>query len=256
MLASLSLCGTSSSSSTSEVIDWSSSGPILACGMESGSVFFHDLAMPGRAVMDSQPEFEGMVAQKHRPTLGGNDVESTTYLAPPHCSESLGKDPVLALDVAPSSVEGEFCGAVIAVAGCAGDADDLAAKEEEEQKTVGVIKATYDRSHDDSALHARIRSRIQTCEIGEHTARGKPGVGICRFRPDGRMFAVGGWDKRLRIFSRAAGATPLALMRAHVDSVTAIDWAPDSATSGILATGSEDGQIAIWRAFPHSDRKK
>ena len=255
MLTSLSLCGTSSNS---ETIDWSSSGPILACGMESGSVFFHDLAMPGRAMMDSQPEFDGKIAQRHRPTMGWDDDNSFTYLTPPHCSVSLGRDPVLALDIAASSVsqEEDSRGAVIAVGGCAGDQDDLAAKPLEEQKTVGVIKATFDRSQHDSALKARIRSRIQTCSIGENTARGKPGVGTCRFRPDGRMFAVGGWDKRLRVFSRAAGAAPLALMRAHIDSVTAIDWAPDCATSGILATGSEDGQIAIWRAFPHTGRQE
>jgi len=260
MLTSLSLCGTSSSTTSySETIDWSSSGPILACGMESGSVFFHDLTMPGRAVMDSQPEFDGKIAQRHRPTMGwDDDNNSFSYLSPPHCSVSLGKDPVLALDVAPSSVgeEGDCRGAVIAVGGCAGDQDDLATKLLEEQNTVGVVKATFDRSQHDSALKARIRSRLQTCSIGENTARGKPGVGICRFRPDGRMFAVGGWDKRLRVFSRAAGTAPLALMRAHIDSVTAIDWAPDCATSGIIASGSEDGQIAIWRAFPHTGRQE
>ena len=258
MLTSLSLCGTSTSINTSEANGWSTSGPILACGMESGSVFFHDLAMPGRAVMDSQPEFDGKIAQRHRPTMGRDDEDFLSYRNPPFCSISLGRDPVLALDIALSSVfhKNASRGAVIAVGGCGGDQDDLAAKPVEEQNTVGVIKATFDRSQDDSAMKARIRSRIQTCEIGENTARGKPGVGVCRFRPDGRMFAVGGWDKRLRVFSRAAGAAPLALMRAHIDSVTAVDWAPDCATSGILATGSEDGQIAVWRAFPHTVTKK
>ena len=251
MLTSLALCSTPNTS-----------GPILACGMESGSVFFHDLAMPGKSMV---PEFAGEIAQQKQPTFE-QDVSSTdisadiSYSCPPHCSVSLGKDPVLSLDLTPSSSRDDASqGGVIAAAGCAGDADELAGKPEDEQNTIGVIKATYNRSLDNdrgSTLQARIRSRIKTCEIGENSARGKPGVGACRFRPDGRIFAVGGWDKRLRLFSRSAGAAPLALMRTHIDSVTAIDWAPDSATSGILATGSEDGQIALWRAFPHTNREK
>jgi len=248
MLTSLALCAIPSSS-----------GPMLACGMESGSVFFHDMAMPGKSIA---PDFVGEIAQRKRPTFE-QDVSDTSiaFSSLPYCSVSLGKDPVLALDLALSSSSGSgdnaFQGAVIAVAGCAGDADELAGKPEEEQNTIGVIKATFNRSldGDKSEISARVRSRIKTCEIGNDTARGKPGVGVCRFRPDGRLFAVGGWDKRLRLFSRSVGAAPLALMRAHVDSVTAIDWAPNSASSGILATGSEDGQIALWRAFPHTSRE-
>ena len=250
MLTSLALCATPKTS-----------GPILACGMESGSVYFHDLAMPGKSI---ETDFVGAIEQRKRPIFE-QDIsnDSISYSNPPHCSISLGKEPVLALDLTASSTNGSgddsSKGAVIAVAGCAGDADELAGKPEDEQNTIGVIKATFDRSLDgdrSTMLRARIRSRIKTCEIGEDSARGKPGVGVCRFRPDGRIFAVGGWDKRLRLFSRSAGATPLALMRTHIDSVTAIDWAPDAAPSGILATGSEDGQIALWRAFPHTKREK
>lgn len=250
MLTSLALCATPNTS-----------GPILACGMESGSVYFHDLAMPGKPI---ETDFAGAIEQNKRPTFV-QDIsnDSISFSNPPHCSVSLGKEPVLALDLTASSTndngDNASKGAVIAVAGCAGDADELAGKPEDEQNTIGVIKATFDRSlggDRSTMLQARIRSRIKTCEIGEDSARGKPGVGVCRFRPDGRIFAVGGWDKRLRLFSRSAGATPLALMRTHIDSVTAIDWAPDSATSGILATGSEDGQIALWRAFPHTKRDK
>ena len=251
MLTSLALCATSNTS-----------GPILGCGMESGSVYFHDLAMPGRPI---ETDFVGAIEQHKRPTFE-QDIsnDSISYSNLPNCSVSLGKEPVLALDLTASSANGSgdnvsAKGAVIAVAGCAGDADELAGKPKDEQNTISVIKATFDRSlggDRSTMLQARIRSRIRTCEIGEVSARGKPGVGVCRFRPDGRIFAVGGWDKRLRLFSRSAGATPLALMRTHVDSVTAIDWDPDSATTGILATGSEDGQIALWRAFPHTKRDK
>jgi WD40 repeat protein len=47
---------------------------------------------------------------------------------------------------------------------------------------------------------------------------------------------------------------PLAILRGHEKSVTAMDWASNSAVSGLLATGAGDGKICLWRVFPHSLR--
>ena len=55
MLTSLALCATPKTS-----------GPILACGMESGSVYFHDLAMPGKCI---ETDFVGAIEQHKRPTF-------------------------------------------------------------------------------------------------------------------------------------------------------------------------------------------
>ena len=80
---------------------------------------------------------------------------------------------------------------------------------------------------------------------------GEVGLLICRFWPDGRVFVVGGWDHRLLIVGQTV-SKPLAILCSHEKSVTALDWAVRSATSGLLATGASDGRICIWRVFPHS----
>lgn len=187
--------------------------PTLACGMESGHLFLHDLA--------ATP-------------------------SPDPCHLQLSKDAILALDMAPSVLpeSSEAKESVVAIAGMAGDAADLSERPESERGTVALVKATYN----DDRLEARLRARLATCQINEASS-GKPGVSICRFRPDGRIFAVGGWDRRLRIFDRSQTAAPLAILRAHEASVNAMDWAPDASTSGVLATGAGDGSIYIWRCF-------
>jgi WD40 repeat protein len=201
--------------------------PILACGMESGSLFFHDLAM-----------------------LRNNDTSfrrAPIFCQQASCSVKLSKDPVLALDMTPSVLPGSSGadGSVVAIAGMAGDAAELSELAAIDQGTVAVVKATLR----DESLEARLRARFATCQIGDGEGRGKPGVSICRFRPDGRMFAVGGWDKRLRIFDRSKAASPLAILKGHEASVTSADWAPDAISSGLLATGAGDGCIYIWRCF-------
>eukprot|EP00978_Attheya_sp_CCMP212_P019591 scaffold55164_cov65-Attheya_sp.AAC.1 len=229
-----------------------SSSTILACGMESGHVFFHDLAM----LKDSPFSFK--CPEKDQEPLSNGPTKS--YQEVPHSSIQMGKNPILCLDVSPSCPTRNGTGheglsrSVVAVAGAAGDAAELSELPEKDRGTVGVIKAWCSISGDsnengtsasngDNSMKARLRSRVGTCRIDDHG--GKPGVSICRFRPhDGAMFAVGGWDRRVRVFGRSS-AKPLAILRGHTESVTAIDWAPHC--SGILSTGSSDGRISIWK---------
>ncbi|GKY95611.1 hypothetical protein MPSEU_000522400 [Mayamaea pseudoterrestris] len=223
----------------SETTTVASGRPILACGMESGRVLFYDLAMPSMPLMSSQATF------------------SQSCLLTSSSSLQLGRDPVLSLDMTPArdstfgqSASGHAEG-VVTIAGLAADRDDLAGITEEQSGTVAVMKAIRS-GESDKTLQARVRSRRATCHKSNDPTSlvaGKPGVSLCRFRPDGRIFAVGGWDKRLRLYDRADSAAPLAIMRGHADSVNAIDWAPDAADSGILATGADDGRILIWQCL-------
>jgi len=237
MLTSLAFSQSGNTQMQSTMNHCNSSHPIIACGMESGTVFFHDLRMLG----------------KHTET-----------------SFKLSNDPVLALDLAPShpnrsmvtsSPETSLTCGVIAVAGMAGEnvaQQEMAAKD---QGTVAILKATFPASLADhtNSSRLRLRSRLTTCQTN---GEGKPGVSLCRFQPgDGRLFAVAGWDHRVRIFDRAAPAhaknkktkaDPLAILRGHTDSVRTMDWAPDSATTGLCATAAADGQIKIWRCFSRS----
>ena len=220
---------------------------VVACGMESGTVVFHDLAM------------------MNEPVAFKKDIRPKSSIA-----LSLAKEAVLSLDVSPSSSKKEPVqrdptssntstsssrASLVAIAGLAGDANDLLDQPESERGRVALIKATLNQSG--MWEPPRLRARLSTCNTsspsGQSVCRtaGQPGVGQCRFRPgDGRIFAVGGWDKRVRIFDRAAAPRPLAILRGHTESVQAIDWSPDAAKSGLLASGSSDGWVYIWRCFP------
>jgi WD40 repeat protein len=166
---------------------------IVACGLEDGNVFFHDLRKPSVA-----------------------------------CGIKLASSFILGLDLAPSAE-----GSIVAVAGVAGNAEDLRDLPESEQGTIALIKCMTEPS-----MRAQVRSRVGTCSL---VGDGKPGVDVGMFRPDGRLFAIGGWDRRVRLFDRRT-ASLLAIMKGHHDSVRALDWATDS----LLVSGDNRGTIHIW----------
>ena len=197
---------------------------VVACGMESGSIVFHDLSTGGKNFSSSKSEI------------------------------NLGKDPVLSLDMVPSdgvlSSPSDFS-SVFAVAGMAGDAAEMNELPSSHQGAVSLVKA---KCQSDSNWNVRLRARMATCRIDDNSF-GKPGVSICRFRPgDGRLVAVGSWDYRLRLFERSKGDL-MAILRGHTGSVNAIDWAPDASESGLVASaGGEDSQIYIWSCYGKNNR--
>lgn len=216
---------------------------VLGCGMEDGSALFYDLRSNGS------------------PWLLGHSAEEIGYLSGElsniMCDIKLGKDPVLSLDLSSSCSKGKSRPSVVAVAGCAGDADEMSELPEADQGTVSTIKVrlandptTVDGEMGPSAskVKASIRTKTRTCLI---ESGGKVGVSVCRFRPDGRIFAVGGWDRRLRVFDRVS-SKPLAILHGHEDTVTAVDWSRNASSTGMLATGAGDGRICIYRVFPNT----
>lgn len=204
---------------TSLAMTMSGTSPILACGMESGTVVFQDLS-------------------------AGTTATKAEY--------SFSSDPVLDMDLCPSEKPLESISdvSVMAIVGSAGDAAEVAEQTEKEQGRVALLKVTHNRALSD--WNFRMRARLSTCRVDEKSY-GKPGVSICRFRPgDGRFFAIGGWDSRVRIFDRSRGSA-MAIMKGHTGSVNALDWAPDSISSGLFAsTGSEDSHIYLWKCFAKS----
>ncbi|KAL7439751.1 hypothetical protein ACHAXH_004783 [Discostella pseudostelligera] len=183
---------------------------VLGCGMENGSALFYDLGALGRG---RDPWW----IEPGKEAVNDHNIDPRFM-----CSTSLGNDPILCMDLV-SSRSAEMCPEIM-----------------------------EDNSHYSSKTKAAslvavggFRSKTRTCSID---SGGKVGVSICQFRPDGRIFAVGGWDHRLRLFSRTS-SKPLAILRGHDESVTAIDWASNAALSGLLATGAGDGRICLWREF-------
>ena len=224
---------------------------VLGCGMEDGSALFYDLRSKRSPwLLDNSAEEGGCLPE-----------ETSNFM----CQIKLGNDPVLSLDLSRSYSKGTSTQSLVSVAGCAGDADEISELPEEDQGTVSTIKiklandlTNIDNKMDHSSsnitnsMKASIRTKTRTCSI---ESGGKIGVSVCRFRPDGRMFAVGGWDHRLRLFDRAS-SKPLAILQGHDDTVTAVDWAGNASSTGMLATGAGDGRICIYRAFPNTPLKK
>ena len=92
--------------------------------------------------------------------------------------------------------------------------------------------------------------------MGEPTARltvpvtnessGAGGLSSVAVRPDGRIFASGGWDRRVRVWQWRK-LKPLAVLKHHTATVHAVHF---SACSRWLATASGDRTIALWSVFP------
>jgi len=191
--------------------------PIVACGMESGEIYFHDC----RVLRIPCPNKD-----KQIPLTG---------------SMQLSRDPILSLDLfESSSVDSD---SVIAVTGAAGDAVDLSSAASD-MSTGSIVKGTICPEREN--ITVKVQTRFQTCNLGENAAGGKPGISCLRFREDGKLFAVGGWDHRARIFTRRG--KQIAILKGHDKTVTAVDWSTDYYTSGCLfSTGSSDGKILLWR---------
>ena len=188
----------------------------IACGMDSGDVLFQSLRM--------------------------NRLNSL-------CSSkrgilSIGKEPVLSLDLVKSTKE-EDGGAIVGVAGLAGNIADMSNYDEKDRGTLVLFKM---KSSIENNISCKIRKRILTCPVDASTAllRLKPSIACSKFRGDGKVFGITSWDRRTRIYSRAGKL--LAILKGHNDSVNCLDWQPfqsESETS-FIATGSSDGCIKLW----------
>eukprot|EP00816_Leptocylindrus_hargravesii_P007989 CAMPEP_0196821476 /NCGR_PEP_ID=MMETSP1362-20130617/79354_1 /TAXON_ID=163516 /ORGANISM="Leptocylindrus danicus, Strain CCMP1856" /LENGTH=363 /DNA_ID=CAMNT_0042200669 /DNA_START=58 /DNA_END=1146 /DNA_ORIENTATION=- len=186
----------------------------VACGMESGNIFCHYFS--SSAVL-------------------------TTVTASSMNSLSVGTDPVLCMDLIVSSGDDES--SCVGVAGLAGDALEIAQKSRPEDRgTIVTFKVKATCIGDQNKPTLKLRQRMSTCEVGGTAAGGKPGVACCRFRKDGRIFATGGWDRRVRVFSRSGRS--LAILKGSKESVTSLDWNPW--IQQMMATGSADGRISLW----------
>eukprot|EP00592_Proboscia_alata_P026621 CAMPEP_0194445556 /NCGR_PEP_ID=MMETSP0176-20130528/127931_1 /TAXON_ID=216777 /ORGANISM="Proboscia alata, Strain PI-D3" /LENGTH=288 /DNA_ID=CAMNT_0039272139 /DNA_START=1656 /DNA_END=2518 /DNA_ORIENTATION=- len=269
-----SLCmtmNTNSSQDNDDTCRLSSCPLIVACGMESGHVFYHDCRY---LKSDSDGDIESFVSSS---SICPNNTSNRMINIGSTCSIKLGNDPVLCLDVSsssssvpssnnsldneqrPSKISTINRHSILSVAGCAADAAELSRQIEEQIKnqtpgtidenlgTINLIKTSFNCSTKSKSGKgndigtAQIRRKLQTCSINEKTfIQGKPGVACCQFSrhyPDtNQMIALGGWDYRTRLFSRHG--KPLAILRNHSQSVTCIDWSvPFSSSSNcFLAT--------------------
>jgi hypothetical protein len=249
----------------------SSDRPLLVCGMESGTAVFYDVSV-GRFS-------NGRRSISQSSTVGTGAATSSVVTS----TYELGKDPILTLDVASSrhdvtsrvdnvnnihamvasadANESSSSMKLLVAAGMAGDASEVADMQPEEAGRAVLFKASVQQNKSKSggeistteslsSWHFEHRARFSTCKVSP-TSYGKPGVSICRFRPqDGRLLAVGGWDYRIRLFDRTTKA-PMGILKGNGGgSVTALDWAPDAVTSGLMVSAPANAMsILVWRCF-------
>jgi len=77
----------------------------------------------------------------------------------------------------------------------------------------------------------------------------KGGAACVRARPDGKLFAVGGCDSRIHIYSGRAKLSPLAVVRAHTQSVQSLAF---NSCDKTLAAGSRDKTVSMWSIYKDS----
>lgn len=78
-----------------------------------------------------------------------------------------------------------------------------------------------------------------------------PGIDCVRIRADCKVFATGGWDGHIRIFSWKS-LRPLAVLTDHKDAVMDVAYSGTPVTmykAPIMAAGGKDGQISLWDIY-------
>ena len=248
---------------------------LVACGMENGHVHVHDLAMmsSSSSVSSSVRSFVGTsTSSSSSISLGTDPVLSLDI------SQSSSNNIMSSTTTRPTTTNSihnnnhdttntnTISSSFVMVAGLGGDSAELEQLDQSHRGRVAVVKGQQEHlAHDhnaasghgdtdDNSSHVspwklRIRARVGMGQESP-TVHKKAGVSVVRWRPgDGRLLAIGGWDRRVRIYDRK-GSTPLAVLKGHHEgSVDSLDWAPDAASSGLLATGSSDGVVNVWKCF-------
>lgn len=106
-----------------------------------------------------------------------------------------------------------------------------------------------------ASSHTTTHTHIKQHRLQEETrlTLPRPGAADVKIRPDEKLFAVGGWDHRVRAFSlgtkkKGGKCTPLAVLQCHAESVQALAFA--GAGGMPLASGGKDARIALWDLYP------
>lgn len=71
------------------------------------------------------------------------------------------------------------------------------------------------------------------------------GILCCAIRDDGRIFATGGKDGRLRLFALRSGK-PLAVLAYHSNTIESVRWFSGSSKDDLLFAASRDKSISVW----------
>lgn len=77
------------------------------------------------------------------------------------------------------------------------------------------------------------------------------GCNVVKYRHDGKLFASGGWDGRLRLYS-CKTLRVLAVLTQHKNAITDVQFSPHILkywNSNIMAVSGADGTISLWNLY-------
>jgi len=77
----------------------------------------------------------------------------------------------------------------------------------------------------------------------------KGGVSCVRSRPDGKLFAIGGCDSRIHVYSGKPKLLQLAVVRAHTQTVQSVAF---NNSDQSFAAGSCDKTVSMWSIYKDS----
>uniref|UniRef100_A0A6A7FSS8 Guanine nucleotide-binding protein subunit beta-like protein 1 n=1 Tax=Hirondellea gigas TaxID=1518452 RepID=A0A6A7FSS8_9CRUS len=103
----------------------------------------------------------------------------------------------------------------------------------------GVIGATHE-----SFFIFTINNSLQISITREIIMRTE-GIGSCISRPDSKLYATGGWDNRIRVFT---WQKHYSASKVNTHDKTS-DGSDDTGSDHLLAAGSLDGKISLWKIY-------